>query len=285
MKDFLRGFFSWLPALLCTVLLTALLLCWPASRLLVPATYDTAVREPAVLNEMQARIGAEVDTVAEELSFTAASAAKGLSRDALQAHAQAMSAWFAGLLHGSDAPAPQFDTAAIENAVREDALFAESHPASQLRTIARDQAGWKIEQIVERAVFPLRTNLISYAQKLLKNRESLQPWWPLVPWLPAMLAGAALLFFLPVALLQRRNRAGLRWFGACLIAAALLLAGLTALLHFKDIPGLLYNGNALFRLQLQAIASGLRIHFIIPAVIALLAGIGLMTRRATEMKR
>ena len=282
MKRFLCGFCSWLLSLPAVIFLTALLLCWPLSRLLTPGLYLGIVDTPAVLNELQAKVGAQVDEAAAEYSFTPATVAPMLSRDALQAYAHRSVEWFAAFLHGSDEHAPAFDTAAIEEAIRGDELFVASHAPSQLRSVSRDQAGWKIQRIVERTVFPLRTEILRYAQKLVLSTDRLKPVWPLLPFLPLILLGAAALFLLPAGLIQRRYRDAWRWIGACLIAAALLACVALLWAAVKDLPLRMSGTNQLFLTELRILERKLTIHTLIPAGIALIAGVCLMARRSPE---
>ncbi len=208
------------------------------------------------LSTQMERIESRIDEVSQTWSFDASQVKATVTRQRVEAHQDAMIAWFLGLLQGRREDIPQWDTDEMVDVIRNDPAFAGRVPEVERRTVARDQVAAQIARTIERTVFPLRSGLLALGTRLVEERVNI-PWLlHLVSLAPLLLMMAALALCGVMALVSLRfvPRA-LAFIGSSLIAASLVTLfamGLVWLLGVPSIFGMLSPA-----LEAQAGALGL----------------------------
>ena len=252
----IQGFFGYLLALLLVVSLVAGCLLTLAEKLLTDqAMHERVAVNEQVIDEQMARVEATVNELAETYHFAPETVLNLLPRDVLEAYGRDMTAWWMGLLGPEpNANAPFPDAIAIEEAVREDALFQEHTEDFMRRSIARDSVAYPISATVQSAVMPIRQSLVSLAAPHLTSRDLpglLNRVFSLRTYL--FIAAAALLALLLIT--QGRNR--FLFGSAGLLATFVLLATMTALTAAAQLPALLAAYSPALALQCGLLESEL----------------------------
>lgn len=195
------------------------------------------------LSTQMERIESRIDEVSQAWSLDASKIKATVTRQRLEAHQDAMIAWFLGLLQGRREEIPGWDTDDLVDVIRSDPAFVERVPEVERRTVARDQVAAQIARTIERTVFPLRSDLLALGERLAEERVNI-PWlmhlFRLAPLL-LMMASLALCGVMALFSLRFVPRA-LAFIGSSLVAAAmvmLLAMGLVCLLDVPSIFGIL----------------------------------------------
>lgn len=235
------------------------------------------------LSTQMERIESRIDEVSQAWSFDASPVKATVTRQRVEAHQDAMIAWFLGLLQGQREEIPQWDTDDMVDVIRNDPAFAGRVPEVERRTVARDQVAAQIARTIERTVFPLRSGLLALGTRLAEERVN-------IPWLmhlarlaPLLLMMAALALCGVMALFSLRfvPRA-LAFIGSSLIAASLVTLfamGLVCLLGVPSIFGMLSPA-----MEAQATALGLIAGGELVLVCAALIAVGALLIRSHQRR-
>ncbi len=235
------------------------------------------------LSTQMKQIETRIDEAARAWSFDASPVKATVTRQRVEAHQDAMIAWFLGLLQGRREEIPQWDTDDMVDIIRNDPAFADRVPEVERRTVARDQVAAQIARTIERTVFPLRSGLLALGARLAEERVNI-PWlMHLASLAPLLLMMAALALCGVMALVSLRfvPRA-LAFIGSSLIAASmvvLLAMGLVCLLGAPSIFGMLSPA-----LEAQARALGLIAGGELVLVCAALIAVGALLIRSHQRR-
>ncbi len=235
------------------------------------------------LSTQMKQIETRIDEAARAWSFDASPVKATVTRQRVEAHQDAMIAWFLGLLQGRREEIPQWDTDDMVDIIRNDPAFADRVPEVERRTVARDQVAVQIARTIERTVFPLRSGLLALGARLAEERVNI-PWlMHLASLAPLLLLMAALALCGVMALVSLRfvPRA-LAFIGSSLIAASmvvLLAMGLVCLLGAPSIFGMLSPA-----LEAQARALGLIAGGELVLVCAALIAVGALLIRSHQRR-
>lgn len=267
----LQGLLGYVLAVLLTVSLTAACgLALVNSLLTDQALHERVAQDERLLDAQMSRIGETVREMAQKHSFTPEAALEVISHEHLAAYNREMAAWWMGLTREHplmDAPLP--DTAAIEEAIREDELFRENTSDYLRRTIARDDVAYPIGLAIREAVMPLRVSLIAIVMPKVAERVDI----PALVRLPGMartalfVASGVLLALMLLTLGKRR------WLfaSAGFMAAFALMAVMTA--AAGRMPGAMAEYSTLLSLQLTVLMGRLTLPVLMTEAAVLLAAI------------
>ncbi len=212
------------------------------------------------LSTQMERIESRIDEVSHTWSFDASRVKATVTRQRVEAHQDAMIAWFLGLLQGRREEIPQWETDDMVDVIRNDPTFAGRVPEVERRTVARDQVAAQIARTIERTVFPFRSGLLALGARLADERVNI-PWlMHLASLTPLLLMMAALALCGVMALVSLRfvPRA-LAFIGSSLIAASLVMLvtmGVVCLLGVPSIFGILSPALEAQARALELIAGG-----------------------------
>ena len=253
----LRGALGYILALLLALALTGACGLTLARRLLTDQElYERVAADDRVLDAQAARVEETVRRLADQYAFAPEAALNVVTRDSLADYAREAAGWWLGLLgEYPEMEAPFPDTAAIEEAVREDALFRESTEDFMRRSIARDEVAYPIGEAMQRAVLPLRVSLLSLAMPKVAERVDLPALIGLTGTVQrALLAACAALLAL-ILLTQGKSR----WLfaSAGVMAAGCLTVAVTLIALMADLPGAFAEYSAILAIQFRVLQRAL----------------------------
>lgn len=209
---------------------------WMAPRLVL----DGGMMREAARTCLQAQLDhlyAIVDQAGDQWQFDPACVKALITRDSLGAYQDRVIDWYTGLWNGELDNMPEWNTAEMVDAIRNDPLFMEHVPALNRRVVARDSIAVDLSRAIERAVFPLRHQLVVIGMDLARKHVPVSSLLRLVSLLPPALLFLALLTCGLIALLLRREKTrALAFMGSGLIASALLTGALSLALAWLKLP-------------------------------------------------
>ena len=266
-------------ALALTLCLAALPFSLALSRLLGDrALHEGVACDTRVIDAQQARITRKVEEVAAQVPFTASVALDGITREGLENYNREIVGWWMGLLDAEPSTElPVWETAELEQAVREDEAFQAAIPATQRKAAARDQVGYAVSSAVTRTVVPLRVSLAEPFLPDMLEKVDLPRLAGLADKLPAGLAIAGFAAALLIALTMTRDwRGALLRLGAAAVAGALTAGAVMLAVAWLQIPGQLSVGSEILGLQAALLLSHRARIVGIPAAATAAAGVLLM---------
>ena len=271
--------FAVIIALLMTLTLLLSALCAQATRLLSDeGLHQRVALDPAVSAAQMERITAAVGQIAAEQSFAPETALSLITPEGLADYNRQVISWWMSLARPDAAmDAPQWDSEALENAVREDPLFQEAVRSTLRRTVARDQVGYPISLAVQETVLPVRTQLLAFALPMVQSYVKLSALVGYALNTPVLFAALSLAMAMLIVLLMGGDlRKTALYAGSALSAAALvtLLAMLTV--HLLDPGAIVAQANALLGLQITLLLHQLGSGLGLICAIELVAGIWLI---------
>lgn len=257
MKKRMPGKFAHLCAILLTFCLVLTLLAslwsWQAVRLLTDSDmHHTVAGDEAVIDAQMERINAVIESTAEAQHFDPATIQALVTREDIRTFSLQCADWWLGLLQQDPAlTAPEWDTQAMEDAVREDELFRENVRATLRRSVARDDVAYPIAQTIQETVLPLRTQLISFVLPEVLERVDAPALITLLQKIPLIFLGGSAVLALLILLCMFRmpSKGGLyigAAMGACALVSLLLMLGILLL----DPAAMIAQANTLLSLQL-----------------------------------
>lgn len=257
MKKRMPGKFAHLCAILLTFCLVLTLLAslwsWQAVRLLTDSNmHHTVAGDDAVIDAQMERINAVIESTAEAQHFDPATIQALVTREDVRAFSLQCADWWLGLLQQEPVlTAPEWDTQAMEDAVREDELFRENVRATLRRSVARDDVAYPIAQTIQETVLPLRTQLISFVLPEVLERVDVPMLVTFLQKAPLICLGASAVLALLILLCMCRmpSKGGLyigAAMGACALITLLLMLGILLL----DPAAMIAQANTLLSLQL-----------------------------------
>lgn len=266
MKHVMSYIGAWLAAVL--------LLCAALLSLTLWATTETFMNRALGGNASVMRQQAAIDLQAAQLREAYAVSEATLapwSDGAAQAHQRALARWWSGLWRGGDAVWPGYLDAAGERelvaALMADEGFRVAHPADQLRTIARDEVAYQLDEAVCRAVLPIRRSVAELALALAPV-EAAVLLVRLMPW------GIGVLLALAAGLMALLRRAA----GSILTATAGLMALVSVPVWLMDLHGILRQLNEIAAVQGDAMLTWLAVPWYGAAAVIAAAGLLLIRR-------
>ena len=272
----LQTLFGYVLALLLTVSLTAACGLALINKLLTDqALHERVALDPRVLDAQTERVEGTVRALAETYHFAPETVLGMAARKSLEAYGREMVAWWMGLTREhAETEAPFPDTAAMEEAVREDALFRESTEDYMRRSVARDDIAYPIGLAMQQAVMPLRVLLLSLAVPKVKERVDVPRLMSLMSTAPTAALALAAVFMALLLLTQGRRR----WLfaSAGFMASFILLAAVTAMVATADWPGAMAAYSPLLSLQLSVLLGVLAPPVLLTEGVILLAAIMLL---------
>lgn len=278
-------------SILLTLLMTlTLLLCmfsWQSVRLLTDSDLHHAVASAdEVTNAQMERIQAAIDEIAAEQPIQPETIAELVTPDAIRTYSIACSDWWLGLLQAEPTlAAPEWDTQAIEDAVREDECFQENVRSTLRRATARDQIAYPLAQTIQETVLPLRTQLISFVLPEVLERVDVPALLTLAAKIPLFCLAACVVLALLVLLLMHRCpcKGGL-YIGSALAAAALLVLLFMLGIVLLNPAALVAQANALLALQLSLLLKQLALKPLCISVSMLVIGFCLIALHQSRMR-
>ncbi len=279
---------AWVLTLLLTLCLTMTCLGWQAARVLTDASLHEGVAlDSRVQSAQMARIEEKVAQLAADYAFQPETIMSLIDEESLADYNRQVTRWWMGLFQPEpELEAPSWDTSAMEQAVREDALFQESTAANMRRTIARDKVAYQAGQAIRRAVLPVRADILAALMPTVTERVNLPALAHGVRLLPALCgAVACLAALLLLAVMHARLSKAALYLGAGLGAAGLCTLGLCLMAGLPGISGLVGQVSSLLALQLKLLGGALLRQAGIFAAAALLLGMGLIALHQRDMRR
>ncbi len=279
---------AWVLTLLLTLCLTMTCLAWQANRVLTAEKlHEDVALNSRVLEAQRARVEERVNQLAEDYSFQPETVMNLVSQDALVEYNRRVIGWWMGLFQPNPTiEVPVWDTAQVEQAVREDALFQQSTAANMRRTIARDKVAYQVGLAVKRAVLPVRADILAALLPKLMEKISLPALARGVGLLPVLCGAASgVLALVLLVLMRKRLTKAALYIGAGLGASGLSALGLCLMAGWLNIGGLVGEISSLLALQLELLASRVLLQVGIFAACALLAGLGLIALHQRDMHR
>ena len=242
---------------------------------------------PQVLEAQRAYVLAKAEALAEEHPFSSAAVMGLLTDDALTEHNTAAVSWWMGLLgEKPEVEAPSWDARDMEQAVRDDAVFQEHTPAEHRRTVARDDIAYEMGKAVDKAVMPVRTELISLFMPKVLEKIDVPYYMAYLPKIGLMcMALAVCMALLLLAVMHRRLSKALLYIGAGLAAGAACLVMLGACTAMLGLPAMVEEISAVLALQARMTLRSVTLWAGAAAAGAFLAGMALIGLHQADMKR
>lgn len=277
----LRGVAGYALTLLLVLSLTGACLSALAAQLLTNrALHERVALDDRVIDVQMARMEGTVAALAEQYGFAPEAVLNLMTRDAVRAYGREAVAWWTGLLTGESSPeAPFPEMRAMEDAVREDALFCEHTEEFMRRTVARDSVAYPIAKALQETVLPIRVSLVALAMPQIEQRvdlPALHGYGRMVVWGLWGLSAALLALLMLVG-----GRDRFLYGSVGLLATFILLAVLTATVALAGLPAALESLSPMLALQLSLLERAL----LLPAMLAegalLVAGALMLARYLT----
>ena len=293
MKKLLPGKLAHTLAILLTLLMTltvfAAPLAWQAVRLLTDEKlHESVALDSDVTDAQMVRITNMVEDLAQEQSFDPATVLALVTPDAVRAYNVEVIQWWMGLMQPDpELSAPEWDAAALQEAVRADSLFQEAVSPTLRRATARDKVAYPIAEAIQSTVLPIRNQLLTLAMPKVLEKVDAPRLLSLAGKLPLALAGAsAVLALLVLALMHRRLCKGGMYIGSALSAAGLLTLAAMGLVMLLNPCDMIARASSLLAMQAGLLLKKLALPLLILAVAELVAGlalIGVHQRRMTRL--
>ncbi|MGN0778819.1 MAG: hypothetical protein ACI4MJ_06700 [Aristaeellaceae bacterium] len=283
MKRLFPGRLAHTMAVLMTLLLTLTLfaapLVWQAVRLMTDRQlHERVALDPAVTQAQMARITQAVEALAAEQSFAPSTVLELVTEDGVRAYNQEVIGWWMGLFQPDPVfAAPGWDPEPVQEAVRADALFQETVPATMRRTTARDQVAYPVAKAVQSAVLPLRSQLVTLAMPAVLAKVDAPRLLSLLEKAPLLLAGVSVLLAgLILLVMHRRLCKGGMYIGSAMAASGLLTLLLIGGIVLLDPCGMVAQASSLLAMQLGLLGQQLAWPLLAGALAELAVGAGLM---------
>ena len=275
-------------ALLLTLTLTMTCLTWQVNRVLTDADMHRAVYlDSRVTDAQMARIQARVEEIAREHPFQVETVMDIVNEDAVKTFNSEANAWWMGLMQPDPVlEAPAFDASDVEAAVREDAVFLENTPSTHYRTVARDDIAYEVGVAVNKAVLPVRADVLSIVMPKVLEKIDLPVYMgylAMTPW-ACLGVSAVLALLLVLVMIRRLSKAGL-YIGAAMMASALCVAGLGVMLYLIGVTGMISELSMLLALQVSLLTKQIALQAGGYVAAALILGGGLIALHQADMNR
>lgn len=291
-KRMMPGTFAHVLAVICTFVLVVTLvgggMLLGVNELLTnEKLHIGTATNPQVLEAQRAYVLKKAEALAQVHPFSTDAVMSQLTDDALKEHNIAAVRWWMGLMQEKpDVEAPAWDARGMEQAVRDDALFQESTPSAHRRTVARDDIAYEMGKAVDKAVMPVRTELISlFMPKVLEKIDVPHYMGYLPKGALLCLAAAACMGLLLLLVMHRHPAKALLYLGAGLAAGALVLAMLGGCAVLLDLPGMIGEISLVLSMQAALTMQGAAIWAGVVLGAMFLLGLALMALHQRDMKR
>lgn len=288
----LPGKLAHLLALILTFALTLTLTAGCLTGLVHHVLTDSSLHEAVALDDrvtdaQMARIQSRVEEIAQAHPFQVETVMNIVTREAVEQFNREAIAWWMGLLQADPVmEAPAFDAGDVEAAVREDEVFLENTPSTHYRTVARDDIAYEVGVAVNKAVLPVRADVLSILMPKALEKIDLPTYMGylgMAPW-ACLLASAVLALLLALVMIKRVSKAGL-YIGAGLMASVLCVVGLGLMTYLIGVPGMIAEISMLLAMQVSLLTKQIALQAGLYAVAALILGGGLIALHQADMNR
>lgn len=266
MKTVLEYIGAWLTALLILCAAVLSLALWVTTE----AWMSRALGGNGSVMRQQAAIDLKAAGIREAYAVPEAVLAPWVN-GAAETRQQALAQWWGGLWRGGDSAYPAWLDAVEERelvaALMADDTFRAAHPSDQLRSVARDEVAYRLDEAVCETVLPLRRSVLELALVLMPA-EAAEQAVRLLPWAIGGLMAMA------VVLMVLLRRAA----GSILTAAAGLMALVSIPVWLMDLHGMLRQLNGIAAVQGDAMLTWLAIPWYGAAAVLAAAGLLLIRR-------
>lgn len=263
-------------------------LCWLAEDVLTNAEMHASIAlDQRVTDAQMQAIDRQVTELAQAQPFQKETVMNIVTRESVEQYNREVIAWWLGLMQADPTvEAPTFDTGDVQAAVREDPVFLENVPSSRRRAVARDDIAYEVGRAVEKAVLPVRTDVLAILLPPVLQRvdvPSLMNYFALLPMLCGIAAGALALLVLLVML--RRPSKALMYMGAGLGASALCMAGVGAAAYLLGITAYVAELSPVLAMQVSLLTKQIALRAGVYAACTLVLGWVLIGIHQHDMKR
>ncbi len=275
-------------AFLLMLTLTSTCLAWQVNRVATDSDLHGEIATDSRITAMQMeRVRQRVAELAGEYHFREETAMQFITEESLAEYSHKVIAWWMGLLgENPETEAPQWDTGELEQAIREDALFQEHTPANMRRTTARDLIAYEIGMEINRAVLPVRSDILSIAMPKVLEKVAVPVYMRYLAMVPMLCAGASavLALLILLATLRRASKAA-RYIGIALAAAALCIVTVGVVVYLLDITGMIGEISTLLASQVSLLTKRVALQSGLFAAGCLAAGLALIALHQKDMRR
>lgn len=274
-----RHFFRHLVCAVLSFLLTASLLVTTMVGVVGMLLFDRGLHErtalsDAVIDAQMKRLTAEISEICDEYSVSEEMILPLVTRESVTAYNREVISWWMGMYQGGGvAPAPEWQAADLETAVREDEMFQSAVSSAQRKMVARDRVAPAIRKAISDAVLPVRDSLLSFAMAKIVERIDLAAYAGILYYAPlASLAVSALLTALICLVFKGRPRRRALWGSSPFMAAAFVVIGALALLALLNIPAQVAEMSEILAMQVAALMRALYLRMALTSAVCLLGG-------------
>ena len=268
--------------------LTLTCLTWQVNRVATDRAMHESIATDSRITAMQMeRIHQRVEELAGEYHFQAETAMQFITADTLAAHSREAIAWWMGLMgEEPETEAPQWDTGELEQAIREDTLFQENTPANMRRTTARDLIAYEIGLAVDKAVLPVRADILSLVMPKVLETVEVPAYMRYLAMAPMFCAGAsaALALLILLVTLRRASKAA-RYIGVAMVAAALCIVTVGVAAYLLGVAGMVAEISALLAAQVSLLTKQVALQSGLFAAGCLAVGLLLIHLHQKDMRR
>ena len=268
--------------------LTLTCLTWQVNRVATDRALHESIAADGRITTMQLeRIRQRVEELAGEYHFQAETAMQFITADTLAEHSRQAIAWWMGLMgEEPETEAPMWDTGDMEQAIREDTLFQENTPANMRRTTARDLIAYEIGLAVDKAVLPVRADILSLVMPKALEMVDVPVYMQYLAMVPMLCAGAcAVLALLILLVTLRRVSKAARCIGIALVAAALCIVTVGVTAYLLDVTGMVGTISTLLAAQVSLLTKQVALQSALFAAGCLVIGLCLIGLHQKDMRR
>ena len=214
------------------------------------AFHEQTALSDAVVDAQLERISTEIGKLADKHGFDAMPARQAVSRESVMQQGKDVITWWMGLFGPDSELMPaDWSPAAVLNVIEADPVFLEKVPEAkrdrELRLIRKE-----LTEAADKAVLPLRSEIITMAISRLRKQVDIPKWASLLHLAPLFAGLAALLLCGLIFLtLARAPKRALGNTGSALTAGGLVFALLLFLIRAMRIPARIGEISALLQLQ------------------------------------
>ncbi len=250
----LARFVSGILAFLLMLALALTCLSWQVNRVVTDSGMHERIATDSRIIAMQLEaVRQRVDALAEEYHFQPETAMQFITAETLADHSRQAVAWWMGLLgEEPETEYPQWDTGDVEQAIREDALFQEHTPANMRRITARDLIAYEIGVAVDRAVLPVRADVLALVMPTVLEKVNIPMYMSYLAMAPMVCAALSAVLALMILLITlRRASKAARYIGMGLVAAAVCIVYIGVAAYLIGVPGMIAEISALLAAQVS----------------------------------
>jgi len=281
-------FMAGVLAFLLMLTLTLTCLAWQVNRVATDGDLHGKIATDSRITAMQMeRVQRRVAELAGEYHFQEETAMQFVTAESLAEYSREAIAWWMGLLgEEPETEAPQWDTRELEQAIREDALFQEHTPSNMRRTTARDLIAYEIGVAVNRAVLPVRADILSLVMPKVLETVDVPVMMQYLAMAPMLCAGASAVLALLILLVTlRRASKAARYIGTALVASALCVVTVGVTVYLLGVTGIIGEISTLLAAQVSLLTKQVALQSGLFAAVCVVVGFVLIGMHQKDMRR